>query len=176
MTKEQIAEALKKQRVNDPVWDAVAHVLAFRQRNRSTLTTKGLWLKMRKEGFNYNEGSYAPVVKFLAGLGIGKLQTTKRGRAVGLKDIRVPLQQIGVTACGPEGGDSIPAIPPPRKPSPVLKTASKVSKAEYEVKEPLVVSLRMYGHAVKVVLPHSISAYDTVRIITKLNQFGGGHE
>lgn len=170
MTKQNVAEALNKERQGNPVWDAVAHVLAFRQRNRSTLTTKGLWLKMRKEGFTYNEREYQPVVKFLADLGLGKLQVTRRGRPTGLKDIRMPLQQIGVAACGGDAGGPDKT----KKPSPVLKTASRTGSNE--VKEPLVINMRMYGHAVKVVLPHSISAYDTVRIITKLNQFGGSRE
>ena len=103
MTKTDIVESLKKEAKDNPVFSAVAHVFAVRQRARQEVTMKRLLAKMKAEGFSYTESDYSPVLKFLAHLGFGRLETNAKGQVLALRDIKTTLQSIGAVACGEKG-------------------------------------------------------------------------
>ncbi len=82
----------------NPVSNAVFHVLAARERNRSTLNLASLYSVMKKEGFTHTRSQYADVLKFLGLINVGVLNYTKRGRLIGLKDISISLKTMGSVA------------------------------------------------------------------------------
>lgn len=79
----------------NPAMGAVMYVLSQRERDRKSLTIRGLLTKLKDLGFEYEKHEYQAVFKTLADLGIGKLVYTKRGRIFGLNEIAVPLKTLG---------------------------------------------------------------------------------
>lgn len=87
------AEASKNQ-----AFKAVCQGFAIRDRTRAQITIHSLYSKMLKEGFKYTRQDYVGVLKTLAGLGLGKLELSPRGKIRALKGITVKLQDIGMAA------------------------------------------------------------------------------
>ncbi len=102
MTKEEVVQKLQDKTAEDPKFSAVAHVLAFRKRDRYCMSARGLWLKMRREGFKYKEKEFLPVLEFLASLGLGTPDKDKSGNVVNLRNLRMPIPLLGLAACGGE--------------------------------------------------------------------------
>lgn len=100
MTKEQVTQELQKQTKENPVYNAVFHVLALRELPRYNLTPDGLYYRMRREGFKYSRKEYLPVFELLARLGLARLVKTPKGEVEQVKDFRLPLPQLGALACG----------------------------------------------------------------------------
>lgn len=100
MSQSQIIESLKLAAQKDKATDAVLHVFAMRERARAQVTMSALEQKMRAERFSFDRQDYVRVLKLLAELGLGRLDTDTRGRVRALKDIKTSLQSIGAAACG----------------------------------------------------------------------------
>jgi hypothetical protein len=99
MTEVQI-ERLTTEAKSNPVWNAVAHVFALRERARSQVTIQALMQKMREEGFNWDRKDYEQVLRLLASVGVGRLVSDSKGRPLALVDIKLTLQSIGKVAAG----------------------------------------------------------------------------
>lgn len=95
-----LIETLKKEAATNKAANAVFHVFALRQRARRNVTVHSLEQRMKKEGFDFSPNEYSGVLKTLAGLGFGKLQTDHKGRVKALTDVNTTLQSIGSAACG----------------------------------------------------------------------------
>ncbi len=110
-----IVDSLKQEITKNPAADAVFHVLALRNRSRSTLTIAGLSNKMHKEGFTFDRKHYVDILKLLGKLGFGTLETTPKGKVKGLTHISVKLKSIGEAACNKQQEtDLIPYTPKPK--------------------------------------------------------------
>ncbi len=100
LNEKQLIETLKTETSKDPVTSAVLHVFAARERARAQVTIPALVARMKEEGFLYAPGEYGKVLKLLASLGVGRLDTDSSGKVRALKDVKVTLQSIGMAALG----------------------------------------------------------------------------
>jgi len=107
-TTEVMINRLKDEAKSNPVWNAVAHVFALRQRARHQVTVAALSQRMRAEGFDWTDEQYADVLKLLSQCGIGRLEIDGKGRPVAIKDIRLTLQSIGKVVAGNADADIKP--------------------------------------------------------------------
>jgi hypothetical protein len=92
---DDIRKALKKETALNQAADAFFHVCALRQRNRNKLTIKSIYQKMLLKGFNYDRSHYEKILKVMADLDLGKLEVNKKGKTIGLTDIKIPLKKLG---------------------------------------------------------------------------------
>lgn len=100
MNETQVINTLRNEiQTNKAVSDTL-YAFAMRQRARHVVTLTALTNKMHHEGFEHTRGEYAEVLKLLAKLNIGKLDTDSKGRVRALKDIDTTLQSIGLAALG----------------------------------------------------------------------------
>lgn len=95
----QTIERLKQEAQTNQAANAMFHVLATRERARSTITLRALSRKMKKEGFDYPNTAYVAILSLLAQLGLGQLLTDARGRTKALKSITVSLPSLGRAIC-----------------------------------------------------------------------------
>lgn len=109
----QVETALKNEAAKNKVFNDLCAVLAFRQRSRETLSVNALATYTKKHGFIYSKAEYQSVLKTLALMGIGTVDYTNRGRMIGLKNIKMNLQDIGKTALSGPATTSprVPALP-----------------------------------------------------------------
>lgn len=98
MSQKQIIEALRKEASTNKCFNDVAHVFATRERARQQVTIAALRLRMEEEGFDYARSEYVKVLKFLASLHLGVLDTDEKGNVISLKSIKTTLQSIGAAA------------------------------------------------------------------------------
>lgn len=97
---EEVQVKLEKEYATNPVFKAVADVLKLRERNRHNLTTRGLYYKMRKAGYNYQEKELVPIFTMLSEMGVAKAQANNKGKVESLRHFQMPLQAIGAVASG----------------------------------------------------------------------------
>jgi len=88
---------LKEHAKENPVFAAVCHVFAVRERARHQVTVATLRNTLAKEGFNYKTEDLIDVLKFMASIGLGQLRKSGH-KIVALEEIRYSLQSIGKTA------------------------------------------------------------------------------
>ena len=100
MDTSKVVEVLREKTKESDTLNAVMHVIAMRKRARNNLTIGGLDQKMRSEGFTFTKSQYAEVLKLLASLGVGRLDTDAKGKVRALKDIKIKLQSLGEAAVG----------------------------------------------------------------------------
>lgn len=169
-----VVEALKKKVAEDKTARDVFHVMSLRERARNVVTLGGLDQRMKKEGFNYEKGDYVTVLKFMASLGFGKLETDSRGRVTALKDIKTTLQSIGEVAMG------LNAELHPWKQrnkfrvlsSPTLKAVPKAVEPEAAPTLSIPVSLTVVinGKAVNVALPNNLNERDVADLVMRFRE------
>lgn len=102
VTNVEIVSALKKEAETNKAFNAVCHVFAIRKRTRFTLTVGSMAQAMRRERFQFGDQEYVSIIKFLAGLGLGNIETNRTGKVKGLSGLKVTLQSIGKAACSTE--------------------------------------------------------------------------
>lgn len=100
MTTATVIETLKHDADKDAAFNAVCHVFALRKRARHMVSLRALTKKMEAEGFKYSTEQYASILKRLATLGVGRLETDAKGKVRALRDIKLTLQSIGKAALG----------------------------------------------------------------------------
>jgi hypothetical protein len=100
MNKQMIIESLQKKAKENKVFYDFLHVCSVRDRARCVVTLSGLSQRMKKEGYAYPDTEYAPVLKFLADLGLGRLEKNGYGRVKALRDVKMTLQSIGEAGIG----------------------------------------------------------------------------
>lgn len=89
---------IKQRAEQSPVFNAMVHWFAVRERTRQQITLAHLKQKMGKEGYTFAPEAYGEELVFMANLGIGKLEHDAKGRIKALKGIRLTLQSIGAAA------------------------------------------------------------------------------
>lgn len=99
-----MAEALQKEAAANETFSAVCHMFALRERARSQVTMGTLKFSTIKEGYSFTKEQLESVLKFLAGLGVGRLEKDNKGRITALKDIQYTLQSIGQAAVAQQEG------------------------------------------------------------------------
>lgn len=97
-TPKDIVEKLRNEAAKNPVFSAICHVFAIRERTRQQVTMGTLRIVMSQEGFNFESVRYEECLRFLADLGLGRLDFAPNGKVRALKDIRTTLQSIGQAA------------------------------------------------------------------------------
>lgn len=181
MTKEEVIQKLQEKTAEDPKFSAVSHVLAFRKRDRYCLSARGLWLKMRREGFKYKESEFIPVLEFLAGLGLGKVETDHKGNVVSLRNLRMPIPLLGAAACGQEIDLDKIERPLPvealkvvsmKKKEPKLspKTISQAPKLAHKTTLQLTVTLYINQKPIPIPVPPNLTGEEQVRLIKALGK------
>lgn len=151
---------LREKAKTSPAANSFFHVCALRKRARSNINVRSLALKMQKEGFNYTVEEYRDIIKFLADLGFGRLDTDAKGRVKGLKDIRVSLQSIGQTACGEQV--QLRGFRPRNRFAMIGSIKPKPKQVETEID----VSIKMNGKAVKIQVPKDLTAEEIAALIS----------
>ncbi len=91
-------DKLRKEAKQNEVFRSVCMVFAERQRARSQVTMHNLITVMKHKGYNYSREELVQVLKFLAHLGLGKPEYSRRHKLRAIKDIKVTLQSIGQVA------------------------------------------------------------------------------
>lgn len=97
---QNLLDKLRAEVKTNPAAESVFHVLATRNRSRSSLTLGALNQRMKAEGFKHDREDYRKIIAWMAKLGFGQVMLNKRGRPAGLKDISVNLVALGKLACG----------------------------------------------------------------------------
>lgn len=98
MKTNNIVEQLRNEVKTNKCLDAVCHVFAIRERARQQVTLTSLRQTMTREGYSFSFDEYEGVLKFLAKIGIGKLQKDSKGHIQALIDIKLTLQSLGLVA------------------------------------------------------------------------------
>lgn len=93
-----VVTQLRKEAQQKPAFNAICEVFAKRQRARSQVTMHNLQAVMKKEGQEFSREEYAQALKFLAHLGLGRVEFNRNNKLKALKDIKVTLQSIGLAA------------------------------------------------------------------------------
>lgn len=176
---------VKQEVETNKVANDVFHMFALRQRARKTITMRSLLLRMRSEGFEYTPEQYAQVLKFLASMGIGKLDQDYKGSVRGLKDISVTLQSLGKAAFENASPSqlrirhrykALPIAPPlaypkvasmaPKRPAIESVPAPKPSSTS----KPLEITLSTSQGPIKVIAPQGCDTATVMRIIEAVQQ------
>lgn len=164
-------ELLIKEAETNPASNDVFHVMAARKRARNSINLSSLTNKMRKEGFDYAKKDYLPSIKLLAQLGFGELDLDKRGKIIGLKNIKVTLQSVGAAAC--RQGNHFSGFVPRNKfgtlvPKPeVVKPVPQDKKVETD-KGTLSLPVGINNKIVMIKVSRNISGEDMATLIDKL--------
>lgn len=170
--KEEVSTALSEKVKTDPVFNAVAHVWALRERNRHNMTTRGLYYKMRKEGFLYQEKDFEPIFKFISDLGLAKVHSDAKGKVDSIRDFRLPIQAIGQVACGQKPTRvrvaNIQAAPG-LKPVPTRAIIKEVEPT-LAPQASLSITVFINGKPIKVNMPKDITRDELLTILTKFEE------
>lgn len=158
----EVITKLREEAKKNPVANAFFLNCAMRRRSRSTVTLHSLLQKMKNEGFNFTSKQYEEVIKLLASLEIGKLDTDYKGRVRGLKDIGITLQSLGKAACANSTKLEV------YKPNPVVLQKSNKPKILVGVKKSTFLTFYIGDNAMKIEIPSKASAKDIAELIDKL--------
>lgn len=163
-TKEEVYTILAEKAKSDPVIDAVATVMALRERNRHNLTLRGLYYKMRKEGFSYQQKDYIPFLNLLGELGLAKVHSDNQGRVDSVRDFKLPIQDIGTIAKG--GRPTRMKVPNIQAAAPRPKKPETASPAVNSLKA-TTVTVTVNGKPVQITIPNEITKDELLSILTK---------
>lgn len=180
MTNKEMVELLKKEAQNNPAANAIFHVFALRQRARNSVSILGLKQSMKSAGFDFTRAEYIKVLRFLATLGIGRLDTDPRGKVRALKDVRITLQSIGESACGSENiglkyykeRNKFVDLPSQQKYAQVPKPeviAPTASVSPMTLNAHLKLTLIINDKELQIELPKGFTAQETALLISSLN-------
>lgn len=179
--KDEVIQILRNKVKEDPKASAVFHVLALRERNRYNMTIRGLYYKMRREGFMYQQKEYAPIFRLLSELGLAKIKTGRKGDVQSIEDFKLPLQKLGALACG-ENVELNGKQPPQKRQGPTIvkvphieaapakskKTAPEAKMAVIPVPLRLNLTMSINNKLVEIRLPEDITPEETVVLMRKL--------
>lgn len=167
----EVTDKLRSEANKDPVFSAVAHVFAMRERARQQVTVRNLAFTMHKEGFKFNKEQLQRVLKFLAGLHLGRLETTSKGEITALKDIRITLQSIGLAAVAKQ--DSLERLKThnsfsrlPNTPASSKDEAPSIPPKPHAKTPTLVV--KMNGDSLTFDLPKNVTMKDLMALVARM--------
>jgi hypothetical protein len=123
-----LVQALQKEAKSNKAFEAVCTLFASRERARHQVTLQSLRYSMLKEGFHFDEETYAQILSFLAKAGVGKIVRNKKNQVTALVEVKYTLQTIGKAALS--ATDNVKSFTPDRKYSkiPVPTKAPTASK------------------------------------------------
>jgi hypothetical protein len=93
-----LVQALQKEAKSNKAFEAVCTLFASRERARHQVTLQSLRYSMLKEGFHFDEETYAQILSFLAKAGVGKIVRNKKNQVTALVEVKYTLQTIGKAA------------------------------------------------------------------------------
>ena len=174
-----LISALREEAAKNPVFNSVCLVFSMRERTRQQITIPSLMVTMDKEKFSFSKEELAKVLRFLSGLGIGTLEHDRSGKVTALKNIKVTLQSIGLSALSKkEGLDKFQAQPQFQS-----LVADQASKAPVPTKTvqiphagttdntnrfPASLTVKIEGKPVVFDIPHGISLKDLSAVLQDL--------
>lgn len=107
----ELISKIKQEALTSDVLKAVLMKFSTRLRNRATITPAGMKLALHKDGTNFTKNDYGNVLKFLADVGVGTLETGPRGQVKSLNKIKLDLKTIGSMVLGtPSASAELPAV------------------------------------------------------------------
>lgn len=183
MNTKQMIETFRTQAANDKVFDNTMHMFASRERTRYMIMVTALEQRMKAAGFEHTRDEYVKVIKFLGEHGVGKLVHDSRGRILGLKEITVRLQSIGVAVLH-EAGKVEPFRPrtkyysvkkQPKRidlklPSEEVKVTDVgwVRPLKTVISSPMVLTFLINGKPVNVSIPEELETTDITDLVRRL--------
>lgn len=178
-----LAAKLRAEAASNPTFKAICETFAKRERARNQVTLANLAITMEREGFEYTREQYATALKTLASLGVGRLEQTRKGKQVVLKDIKVTLQSLGKVATSKADSlrnfkqrNSFSDILPPKQatavePVPVETTTLKLAIAEASYPVSLVATIN--GERVSFPLPFNLTGAQICDAVRSIQPAGG---
>lgn len=159
---EEVKTTLTREAQSNPVFAAVAKVLSKRERNRHNLTTRGLYYKLRKEGFSFQEKELIPVFELLSRLGLAETHTDLKGRVDSIRKFKVPIQAIGaaVTGTGMPTRVRVAKI----EAAPVKKAETMLEKM---VAAPTTVTVHFNKKPIRITIPAEITKEELLTILSR---------
>lgn len=151
---EETVKVLQTKAESDPVAAAVFHVMAYRQRNRHNMTTRGLYYKLRKEGYKYQEKDLIPLFKMLADLGLATLDMNHRGKVEAIRGFKTPIQKIGEAASKAKARPNLVQVP-------------KITAAPVKASIRAEVTLYVNDKRIQVNMPENMTKDDLISIISR---------
>lgn len=94
----ELTSILRTEADKNPAFSSVCHLFAARERSRRQITLRSLTINMQRQGFSYDKGQYARILRFLASTGVGILDFDRNNKLRSLKDINVALPAIAIAA------------------------------------------------------------------------------
>lgn len=169
----EIVDRLRAEAAKDRTFNDICHVFSLRERARGQVTIAALQLTLIKEGFTHDKEEIRRVFKLMAGLGLGTLDLAPNKIIRGLKDIKVSLQSIGMSALDPAEQLEkfnqpvkyldLPVPKPKSKPLP--QAAQKAPKVETS-KPP--VQTRRYKASIKITIDGKDLEFDLPKQVSML--------
>lgn len=165
-------EILRKEAQTNPVFNAVAHVFALRERTRAQVTVGTLTQTMKKEGFDYEKRQLASVLEFLARTGVGSIEKDRRGRVQALKEIKLTLQSVGKAAVNKEALEGrrqrnrfAPLLAPVKVSAPSSPPPQAIEKPKAD---PSTLTVLIKGTTVSVSIPETFTRDDVIDLVNRL--------
>lgn len=148
----------------DAKLESVFQVLAHRVRNRHNLTTKGLYYKMRKEGFDYSEKEYIPLFKLMAEVGLCQLQKNNKDRVIACREFKLPLKSLGEAVSG------LKTFQAPKTVTEAVEVLVETKKHQVSLKAGIMLTLYLHDKLVKVEVPENITKEELIGILYKFQE------
>lgn len=169
MTNAEMIKVLKDEADRNPASRAVLFMFSQRQRPRGTLTLDGLVHRMRQDGFPCTKKDFEPIIKALASVGIGVLNTTGRGKLIGLKEITTDFKSVGECVFGEavEIKTFTPRVrftkvtPPPRRSSLLVRPGLHTPNSNFQVS----LDVLLNGKHVLIPVPKDLTNEDLAALI-----------
>lgn len=177
MTIKEMIDQLVTEANTNKASDAAFHVMAFKRSARNgVFQLSAFTRKMKKEGFNYSNTDYVPLLKLLAQLGMGQLNKSTSGKVIGLKNMTYTMSSIGMAAAG-----KAPTLEPYKARNkytplvPPLGTKADRRKKSTELlpetlkQTDINLELIIHGKAVKLILPKGMTPMEIATLISKVS-------
>lgn len=153
----EVVQKLKTETKSNPAADPFFHLLATRERSRSSITLGALSQRMKEEGFAYTRDQYRGLLKAMSTSGIAVAVVSRKGNITGVKDIKINLADLGKAAC--ESKPSEGKVVNNKKESDKATTALPITKLE----------VTLNGRPAIIEFPKGASANDLASILEQLH-------
>lgn len=127
----QISDMIREEAARNNLFALVCTMFASRERNRNTLTPAALKLAMSKRDLNYPKSRYSDILRFMASLGLGKLDIGPRGQVRALNRIPINLKSIGNMVTGSPKQEA--PIIPSQQAQPAQKMVTKAKTGDFQI-------------------------------------------
>lgn len=178
MTQNQLVSVLKKEAEADSAFKDTCIMFGSRERARNQVTVAALQTRMERHGFHYSKEKYASILKRMADLGLGRLETDSKGQVKALKNIETTLQSIGKAACGEASNlanwrkrNRFRSLPSGRTPAPVPKKAAPAPKLTMVPRlEKIDLVMKLNDKPVRLEVSNDLTAEEIAAIISKFQR------